>query len=197
MNQSGVPALAAKPSSSRWELYLIILLPFGGMAFAAWMYFAGELLPEGRNHKGNLLTTPLSLTDFQSPNLTTEVLDDKWGMLVVTGASCNEQCREILYLSRQSHIALNRDSTRMARYFISGEMTQTSSDDLEAFLEKEHPDMGTLSGVMPNIEYGTDESVRVFITDPFGNVMLWYGKDNTGKQMLKDMTRLLKNSRIG
>ncbi len=192
MVEAGIQAEAK--SSSKLELIFILLIPFGGLALAAWMYFAGEFLPDGRSHKGNLLSTPLSLAEFQTSGLNTDMLDGKWGIIVVSEGECGQACRDFLYLTRQSHIALNRNSTRVSRFFISEELPQGALNQL---LEAEHQELNVLTGRMPLLPYGSDESVRVFLADPLGNVMLWYGKEHSGKQILKDLEKLLKASRIG
>ena len=190
MVDAGIKAKA----SSRWELYMIFLIPFGGVALAAWMYFGGAFLPEGRNHKGNLLSPMLTLGDFQSENLNTETLAGKWGILVVADGECGQSCKDSLYLTRQAHIALNRNSHRMSRYLVSGTALATG---VQQFIDAEHEGLKVIKGSMPGLPKGENDSVRIFLTDPLGNVMLWYNKEHTGKQILKDMEKLLKASRIG
>ncbi|MTI14933.1 hypothetical protein [Sansalvadorimonas verongulae] len=173
---------------------MIFLIPFGGVALAAWMYFGGQFLPEGRNHKGNLLSPTLTLEAFQAANLNADVLDGKWGILVVADGECGETCKNSLYLTRQAHIALNRNSTRMSRFLVSDTAPQP---ELQTFIDAEHDGLTVVKGAMPSLSHGSEGSVRIFLTDPLGNVMLWYNEEHTGKQILKDMEKLLKTSRIG
>ena len=37
----------------------------------------------------------------------------------------------------------------------------------------------------------------IYLVDPLGNIMMYYAKDFVGKQLLKDLKKLLKNSNIG
>ena len=193
MVEAGTKVASGK-ASSRWELYMIFFIPFGGVALAAWMYFGGQFLPEGRNHKGNMLSPTLTLEAFQSANLNTDLLDGKWGILVVADGECGDSCKNSLYLTRQAHIALNRNSTRMSRFLVFGAAPQ---GELQAFLDAEHEGLKVVKGAMPPLSNGSEGGVRIFLTDPLGNVMLWYNKEHTGKQILKDMEKLLKASRIG
>lgn len=190
MVDAGIKAKA----SSRWELYMIFLIPFGGVALAAWMYFGGAFLPEGRNHKGNLLSPTLTLGAFQAENLNADTLDGKWGILVVADGECGQSCKDSLYLTRQAHIALNRNSNRMSRYLISG---TAPAAEVQQFINDEHEGLKVIKGSMPALPNGANDGVRIFLTDPLGNVMLWYSEEHTGKQVLRDMEKLLKASRIG
>ena len=182
--------------SGKWELFFLILIPFGGLALAIWMYFGGLLLPDGRTHKGHMLSPPLSLDVFMSNELTPETLDNKWGLFVVVDGACDKGCQDILYQTRQAHIALNRNTARVSRFLITNAGSNTEQD-ISKFLEQEHSDIEILKGAMPTLEYKVSDPVRIFLSDPLGNVMLRYGSEHTGKQMLKDMEKLLKASRIG
>ena len=42
-----------------------------------------------------------------------------------------------------------------------------------------------------------EQQPRILLIDPFGNVMMHYGREHTGKQLLKDLKHLLKLSQIG
>ena len=37
----------------------------------------------------------------------------------------------------------------------------------------------------------------IYLVDPLGNIMMYYGFDFAGKELLKDLKKLLKNSNIG
>ncbi|CAM3489008.1 hypothetical protein [Parendozoicomonas haliclonae] len=187
----------ASSTSSKLEFWMIILIPFASLVLAAWMYFGGSFLPEGRTHKGVLLDPPLKLEAFDSPLLVDTELEGQWGILVVTDYACEQECRERLHLTRQSYKALDRDTSRVKRYLVSAIPGDLMTDELGSYIKKEHPDLTVIPGSLPDHENNKDERVRVYLTDPLGNVMLWYGKEHDGAQMLKDLERLLKASRIG
>ena len=55
----------APASRNRLQLLFIILIPFGGLILAAWMYYSGLFIPDGRSHQGNLIWPPKELSEFQ------------------------------------------------------------------------------------------------------------------------------------
>jgi hypothetical protein len=66
-----------------------------------------------------------------------------------------------------------------------------------AALAGEHPDLVTVRvapGALAAWPAGDD---RVYLVDPLGNLVLAYPRDPDIKAMAKDVTRLLKASRIG
>ncbi len=191
-----------KKKSDKLALLLLIMIPFGGMLLAAWMYFGGQLLPDGRTHKGNLLNPPLTLSAFENPELTSDTLDDRWGILIVAGDQCDAVCRDVLFLTRQIHIALDRDTRRVQRHLLMPSLDAGETKEFSAFLAEEHIGLKLIEGEMPAFTSEPDsdmasDDVRVFLTDPMGNIMLWYGKEHNGKQMLNDLKKLLKVSRVG
>ncbi len=200
-NMSSTPdsnhPIKPSPFTSKTELIFIILIPFGGLALAAWMYFAGAFLPESRNHQGNMLTPPLNIEAFNGPRFDIKTLNNEWGLVVVASGSCDKTCRDVLYKTRQAHVALNRNQTRISRFFVTPTVGRDEEIVFSNFMKDQHPGVTTLKGSMPSMDFTTDESVRVFLVDPLGNVMLWYGQEHDGKQILKDMEKLLKASRIG
>jgi hypothetical protein len=51
----------------------------------------------------------------------------------------------------------------------------------------------------PSWPAGVDpvQQPRILVVDPFGNIIMHYGSEHTGKEMLKDLKQLLKLSQIG
>jgi hypothetical protein len=37
----------------------------------------------------------------------------------------------------------------------------------------------------------------IYVVDPLGNIMMYYSKDFVGKELLKDLKKLLRTSNIG
>ncbi|MCL6268485.1 hypothetical protein M3P05_00780 [Sansalvadorimonas sp. 2012CJ34-2] len=189
----------APASRNRLPLIMIFLIPFGGMGLAAWMYFSGQMIPDSRNHQGNLIWPPVPVAEFQWSEqrggiFSSQKLDEQWGVVVVPDGACGSVCRETLFKTRQAHIALGRRAERLSRYLV---LSEQGSERLTVFLDDEHQGIELLKGKMPKINNHPNDSVRVFVIDPLGNVMLWFNQEHSGKQILKDLEKLLKNSRIG
>ena len=119
---------------------------------------------------------------------------EKWGLVIVASQSCESECQDVLYQTRQAHIALGRRAERMSRYLV---LPQPVNSDMADILANEHTGVEVLTGTQPSDSAQPEGDIKVFLTDPLGNVMLWYNREHTGKQMLKDIEKLLRASRIG
>jgi len=184
----------------RLQALFILMLPITLMILATWMYYSGAWLPTGRINNGALIMPPVNLNtmgvrDEGGNLLNAEALDGEWGMLVLAGSDCTESCANALYLSRQVHIALGRNATRMNRYLISDGLSLSDEQ------QREHPGLKILKADLAEVKKQLPESVMgdnpILLVDPLGNIMMHYGPDHTGKQMLKDLEKLLKASKIG
>jgi len=132
-----------------------------------------------------------------------EISESQWVLLVTGNDVCNERCQQALYTVRQVNTALGKESERVFRVLASSaelgdsrtELTKQyprlslasmNTDDLKSFA-KDH---------FENIETVTNDW-NIWVVDPLGNVILRYEADRHGKDILKDMKRLLKLSNIG
>ncbi len=191
--------VVAPASRNRLQLLFIFLIPFGGMGLAAWMYYSGQFIPDDRSHQGDLIWPPAAVAGFQWQTaegypFTAEQMDDQWVLAIVSDLPCESECRETLYRTRQAHIALGRKAERLTRAVV---LPGTADGEMTTFLQREHPNTRALTGTLPVMNNKASDRVRVYLIDPLGNVMLWYNRQHSGKQILKDMEKLLKASRIG
>lgn len=185
---------------------LLFAVGFGPMVLATIMFYTGWLNPAGHSNQGELLQP---VVPVQTLNLETrsgeplaarfgaDKVDPKWLMLVAAG-TCAEDCEQLLYLTRQVNIALGKNAPRVSRAAWLG----SAPASLEARWDEEYRLMERLQvapettpvwpgGINPAVE------PRILLVDPFGNVMMHFGAEHTGKQMLKDLKHLLKLSQIG
>lgn len=188
-------------SNGRWQFYLVALIPSLAMGLAWYLYFFGTgFLPDGRTNNGELILPPAS---FQSLSLYQdgkafgiEQLKGKWGIVVLGEAGCTSKaCQESLYQTRQAHVALGRETDRVARLFVSASALPSSS------LQNEHPEVFWLkaseSSVLNALKKDTWPANHYYIVDPLGNIMMQYEAEQYGRDLLKDLQKLLKASSIG
>ena len=191
----------------------IIVVPF---LLAYTMFRTGLGMPGGTTNQGQLILPPLhidkiGLRDRDGNALDYQFADGLWTLLLIGEGACDARCQEALYLTRQVHIALGKDANRVVRFYaVKGALTDESTAGL---IKAEHPrlvsiavDDQVLSRYLSNENRAaslpfnsaqlTSESY-VLVVDPLGNIMMYYTPEHTGKQMLKDLKKLLKNSKIG
>ena len=198
------------PRRGQRQLVLLAALFFVPLAVAFWLYYGPtSWRPVGGTNKGDLVdpAVPLPAVALAKPDGTragTDLLQGKWTIAYLGDGACNERCREALYLSRQSRIALNKDMDRVQRVFLA---TGDCCDS--EFLTAEHPDLAVavlgndadsqallakipaLGGVPPAT------AGRLYVIDPLGNLVLSYSAAAPDKALLTDVKKLLRLSHIG
>lgn len=185
---------------------LLFVIGFGPMALATIMYYTGWMTPTAQSNNGELIQPPAPLAQLQFQGADGDPLADRFGpgladpewMMVVVAEDCDSSCENLLYLTRQVNIALGKHANRVNRSAWLGSM----SDDLAARWPTEYSSMETLE-LLDNAEPSWPAGIspgnqpRILVVDPFGNIIMHYGREHTGKQMLKDLKQLLKLSQIG
>lgn len=185
---------------------LLFAAGFGPMILATLMYVTGWLNPAGHTNEGMLVQPLLPVEQLSLETAAGEPFsarfgagqtDPQWYMLVVS-EHCGSDCERLLYLSRQVNIALGKNAPRVSRTAWLGSLP----GELESRWQAEYRLMERLqvsAGSLPAWPEGVNpaEQPGLLLVDPFGNVMMRYGPDHTGKQLLKDLKRLLKLSQVG
>ena len=187
-------------------LAAIFLLP---LASAFWLYYGDERWrPAGAANQGELIDPArplptLALVDADGTAFAGDLLRGRWTMLYVGDGRCDARCRRVLYLTRQTRIALNKDSDRVQRVFLA---TGPCCD--RAYFGAEHPDLSVavltgeqLAAFMQQFPshdgVPITETGRIYLVDPLGNLMMSYPAAAPDKALLIDLKRLLKLSHIG
>ncbi len=185
---------------------LLFAVGFGPMALATLMYYTGWMNPNAVSSHGILVQPPVAVEELQLNGADGEPLTKRFGpevegaewLMLVAAGTCTVQCEELLYLARQVNIALGKNADRLSR---AAYLEQIPSD-LAARWDDEYATMEKLesqSGSAPAWPAGVDpaRAPEILLVDPFGNIMMRFNIDHTGKEMLKDLKQLMKLSQIG
>ena len=191
----------ARKEKSRLQMLVIFAIPMLLISLSYFMYYTGAFLPTGRTNKGQLILPPKSLGQMELKQggsaFTEDSLEGRWMILVVGEERCSSTlCEQAMYQTRQAHIALGKETDRVVRGLIlSGD--QSASEPFK----QEHPGSVWLSGnketVLKALELDAWPAGQYFIVDPLGNIMMSYDAAQYGGDVLKDLRRLLKASKIG
>jgi len=192
----------------RRQVVALAALFFVPLAIAFWLYYgASGSHPVSGTNKGKLIVParPLPAVILIRPDGSStdaQLLRGKWTMLFIGDGRCDERCRKVLYLTRQSRLALNKDMDRLQRVFL---VTGDCCD--HAYLASEHPDLvvalldgpagASLLAQFPAYDQPTGASGRIFLVDPLGNLMMSYPPGAPDKALLADLEKLLRLSHIG
>ena len=208
-------AAAVPPNTRRrnritlFAIVAVFVLP----ALTARYYYhtVAESGPVSTTNNGHLIQPARALGDvfLVAPDgqaLEPQILIGRWTLIHVQRGMCADACRRALFNSRQTRLALNKETSRVQRLFLrtdsftaaelewlqerdSGLLLATASDDeierlVQALrVEQNGPDVGNAQ--------------RTYLVDPHGNLMMWYSAEQDPKGILRDLRKLLKLSQIG
>ena len=184
--------------TGRRQFLLIAVVFLGPLAVAAWLYFQGGMLqPTGRTNHGALLEPIVNLNAALPEAAIHAHNDQTWLLLYANTAGCGDPCREALYTSRQSRLMLGREMDRVQRIFLRGE----SAPDT-VFMAEEHQDLialedSSLDDLLTNKRPADLAPGGLFLIDPLGNLVMYFPPGLDPSEMVDDIKRLLKLSRIG
>ncbi len=184
---------------SRRQLLLIVTIAFAPVIGAYLLYFyLPAMVPTARSNHGQLISPPL-----EASALGPELADfaGRWTMIApVAGTDCNEACDHHLYLARQVHVALGKDSDRVERVLLHSGLLDAG---LSARLADHYPAMKRLPvspealSLLAAAASGCAPGDCLFLADPLGNVMMYYEPGTEGGDLLADLKHLLRLSNIG
>ena len=168
----------------------IAFLPFliAGVLFIG---FPSDEIPDDTVNEGLLIIPPIQIEVLES--------DGKWLLIHIVTERCSDECREVLFLTKQSRKALGKNAARVRRIAVaSHELTEPFmqliiSEHKSLSLTVDSQVVDALSSAIQNDAIAN----FVFLMDPLGNVMMYYTPEILGKPLLQDLRRLLRVSRIG
>jgi cytochrome oxidase Cu insertion factor (SCO1/SenC/PrrC family) len=192
----------------RRQLLALAALFFVPLAVAFWLYYGADRWRPGGSTAGGELIDParplpaIALPRVDGASTDPQFLRGTWTMVYVGDGPCDERCRQVLYLTRQTRLALNKDMDRLQRVFL---VTGHCCD--RAYFAAEHPDLvvalldgpagADLLAQFPAYGQAPGESGRLYLVDPLGNLMMSYAPTAPDKALLNDLKKLLRLSHIG
>ena len=185
------------PGAARSARRTLVLIAAAVIAPVALSYFFYYLAPRATftNYGALLPTGPLpelAGTTIDGRPFRLASLRGKWTILVPAGGACDAACGETLYATRQARTMQGKDMDRVARAWLV-------TDDALPTPERraEHPDL--VVALLPASEVAKlpQGGNAVVLVDPLGNQVLAWPSRPDPKALAKDLSRLLKASRIG
>lgn len=196
MNQS------SQKKAGRWKLILVLALCASPLIASYFTYYV--IKPERRTNYGELIDPrayPIPALQAARLDGTPVELDayrGKWIMLQVASAECDAPCRQHLHDMRQLRLAQGKEMDRLERVWLI-----TDSAPLETMLMREYDGTHMLRANPDAVQAWlpsqpqTHPRDHLYVVDPLGNLMMRFPKDADPNRIKKDISRLLKASRIG
>jgi cytochrome oxidase Cu insertion factor (SCO1/SenC/PrrC family) len=186
----------------RWKLLVVIAVCAAPLIASYLTYYV--IKPQGRTNYGALIDPrphpipALGATTLDGKPATLETYKGKWMMVQINGADCQEPCKKRLHDMRQLRLAQGKDKDRVERIWLV-----TDNQPLDTMVMREYDgthmlrvNPETLKAWLP-VEQGTDPSDHIYMIDPLGNLMMRFPKDADPNRIKRDLSKLLKASRIG
>ncbi len=187
-----------KQSSSRALLLIIAAVFFGPLLFAGWLYYQGELIqPMGRSNNGALLEPVINLVDVLPESPLYEHNPGFWLLTYQQRGDCDESCKQGLYTIRQLRLMLGKEMDRVRRIFLHGETppdTVFLADAHKGLISLRDEDLSELLDQKRPIELAAG---GYYLIDPHGNLVMYFHPGLDPGDVIDDIKRLLKLSRIG
>lgn len=190
-------AVTGKPGG-RLQLALIAAVFIGPLLAAAWLYFgAASLQPAGRANHGALLEPIVDLDEALPGSAIGDLHRDRWLLVYPFAGPCEADCRQGLYTIRQLRLMLGREMDRLDRIFLHGAIPPDT-----VFLANEHEGLvalrdGGLSELLAARRPAAETPGGYYLVDPFGNLVMYFSPELAPGDIVADIKRLFRLSRIG
>lgn len=179
--------------TNRWTLYAVFGVTIVPLLFAMVMYFNLWGVPDGRTNFGQLLLPPNDLTqaqlvDQEQSEWSQLEADKRWLVVFLPNGQCTKACEETMHLLRQINVALGKEAHRVSRILVNQDGVVSEP------LQQRYPALIQLQSLSAEAFVAGE---GIYIVDPLGNIMMHYNTDFVGKELLKDLKKLLRTSNIG
>jgi len=190
-----------------WVMILLFALPY--MA-ATYFYLNQDAIVLPASNYGELVVpvrqiSDVSLTTLNNERFSFSDVKGKWVLLTIGDSTCEQSCQENLYKIRQIRKAVGQERGRIERVFLLTNETGLGSfnEKLAGYAgmtvalaaEKTHADLLGDFAVSATNNSGIIDGI--YIIDPRGDLMMAYPSGADAQNILKDVRRLLKVSKIG
>ncbi len=168
-------------------------------------------------------SSKLSLTEIKRPTIESALMDQslnktklgsinsladlsgRWLLIRIGDGACNSSCKKELYAMRQVRLMTGKNRHRVERAWLFIEDNKKIDKSVDNLLyegtwkfkvNNEEGDLIKLFSSSLDIKNNSDLN-GIWLVDPMGNFMMKYPKNPDIKKIYKDISRLLKVSRIG
>lgn len=159
--------------------------------------------PEGRVHHGELIDPQRMLPEWSAKDLQDKEvplanLKGQWLLLTVGSGQCDEKCERLLFVQRQLHKLLNKESDRLDRVWLLTDQAAPKAELLTAIegaTVLRVPTEQLSQWLAP--ASGRALSEHLYLVDPMGNWMMRFNYPDDAKtvvDMKRDVERLLRAS---
>lgn len=199
-------------SRSRTTLLMIVAIPVLVLLLSTVLYWLADarVIALDTANRGELVQPPLPLasillSDERGQPFTWGQSDSRWILLQVGGADCDETCRQLLWLGRQTHTALEKLYPQLHRLYLnldahsSAALTELLAQEHRKDLSLVHADRAAFTALVEGSKVPHSPGNQLILVDREGWLMMRYEVpafdtatlSGVSKDMLKDLKRLM------
>ncbi len=197
---------------NRKVILAIFGIPVAILLFSSLLYYLVETrtVDLGTVNNGVLIVPPLQLAEQSLLTIDGQVFDyskpePKWAFVVIGDRYCVDACERMLYVARQSIIALAKKMNRVRLMYITTDGSVSS--ELQQRIDREYIGMDIVSlsrESVGDLFFGSDiepfKANTFYVVDQRGWLMMHYQVEDIeqdtlnglGKAVIRDMKRLIK-----
>lgn len=192
---------AARFRHQRLKLLVVLLVCASPVILSYLFYYV--LPPSGRTNYGTLIlpqrpVPALRLVDAVGTPYRFATHLGQWVVLQVDAGACEKACADKLYALRQQRTMTGKERERIDRVWLVTDAVRPSAElmrDYEGTVVL-RADVAELASLMP-VEPGRRIEDYLWVIDPQGFLMMRFPADGEPSKIRKDISRLLKASRVG
>ena len=179
-------------------IFLLFFIPI----IASWyLVFYTDFMQDSQGiQHGTLVSPVVSIGSIKAKEISTmsEVeITKKWVLVFIQNNVCDESCNERLYQLRQIRLALGEDRDKVDRLVIFNQINDYNelkdSYSGQKFIDNSFKDYQFLVKKF-NVVH-SDKTNPIFLLYPYGFLMMQYPQGTDPKGIIKDIERLIKNSK--
>ncbi len=196
------PAAPEIRKRTHWTLFLVLAVCAAPMVLSYFTYYV--IKPTTRTNYGELIDPRA----YPIPDLGTVALDGKpaaladyagkWLLLQADTGACPKTCTDKLFWQRQIRLTQGKDMERIERVWLVTDDTPLQTELMKQYdgTHMLRVDPAKLAAWLP-VAQGTRATDHIYVIDPLGNLMMRFPKDPDPNKIKRDISKLLKASRIG
>jgi len=180
-------------ASTRRTLLLIVLIGVAPVVASYVAYYVWQR--DARANYGTLIAQPapaLAGITLEGRPFSLADVRGRWVMLWQGSGECTGGCAKAIYATRQARTMQNTEEDRVVRVWIAAGDAAPSSQ-----LLAEHPGLLVARANADALASWPQRSNAIYLIDPLGNLVLAWPVDPDIKALAKDLSTLLRASRIG
>jgi hypothetical protein len=197
--ETSTPDSTARTRRGRWSLILLVLVCAAPVLLSYFTYYV--IRPAGRMHHGELIEPqrPLPVgsgTDLEGQAIPLGQLKGQWLLVAVGSGACAEKCERVLFVQRQLHKMLNKDSDRLDRVWLLTDTTPPAASllqSIEGATVLKVPADSLAQWLSPASGQALED--HLYLVDPMGHWMMRFPYPQDAKVvagMKRDLERLMR-----